>query len=194
VPNWPAPADLVQLGEKWGRPEILALRNLSTPGNEKELARQFLEKIRLIQIERDKLFGPVAATTLKDMIAQIRSDGQSSAVITQRQEAFVEWARGRALLLATPESGVGVDTAGELLSAFPENPVLPPASGPDLVFDPVHQARFNRARVALETMLGKPISSEDVNSTLTAIDNSFSGHPWVTRFHPWTGRPTADEQ
>jgi hypothetical protein len=215
VPNWPAPVDLAGFAEDWQSHISEILKSRQDAKRDEALARLFLERIQFIYHDRGETQGsqqPATlgdATTLKGMMGIILAEGKGPEA-TQRQQAFVEWARSRAPLLATPESGLQFSTATELLSAaFPESakPQSTKRQRVDRASNPVHQARFDRVRVTLETAMQKlkprddvdaPRKEDDairkeVNEILIAIDDSFSDHPWVARFGKWSHERLADE-
>jgi len=191
VPNWPAPIDLARFAEEWRKliPGILERRQ--APGRDREVAIRFLDLIRSVQMRSAPL---VVAPELKQLMKEIFEHRIPETSASPRDQAYVDWARGRALLLAAPESGLHVDTANDLLSVLPGDatkgvaPQKGAAAQKDVatpLFVGIHRARFERVRISLETLPYHESPDGYVDATLTAIDASFPGHPWVERFRPW---------
>lgn len=180
LPDWPAPADFARFAEEWRKviPDILRGRDGSP------VAVEFLLWIWRVQQEPSvpNLPPPTIPTTLRDAITFIQSG--SGATMTPRQHAYVDWAGARAPLLATPESGLNWSAAGDILAARKIGRGR----------DPVHQARFERARITLETLSKQSLPRKEVDSALTSIDKAFGDHPWVQRFGAWKEQLAQDKQ
>jgi len=151
------------------------------------VAAEFLLSIWRVQQEQSAPNSPpptTPTTTLGDALTVIQSP--SVATMTPpRQQAYVEWVGERAPLLATPESGLHRSAVNEFLEMHPN-------IGRE--GDHVHQARFERARITLETLSKGSLLRKEVDSALTAIDGAFDDHPWVKRFGVWKEQFAQDKQ
>jgi len=192
VPDWPAPVDFARFAEEWRRviPDILEGRDAS------RVAVEFLRLVWRVQQEQSLPSPPPPTTpttlqvpspqppifppTLADAIIFIQSE--TDTTMTPRPQAYVEWAETRAPLLATPESGLQWSTAEDLLEIL------------TIGQERIHQARFERARITLETLSKESLPREEVDVALTAIDGAFSDHPWVKRFGAWKQQPAQDKR
>jgi len=213
VPDWPAPMDVAAFAEGWRKhiPPILARRGDQT--RDREIATLFLDRIR--SVHEGRATQPAAAPSLTSAMTLVIADGKQTTPAAPRQQAYIEWARGRALLLAAPESGLQVSTVTELLSVVPGDRVSrsraagPGASSPrgvparrtdDVTADPLqdftalHQARFDRVRITFRTLFEEEVSRNDIDAMLLAIDTAFEGHPWVERFGKWNSERAEDER
>jgi hypothetical protein len=170
VPDWPAPVDAASFADKW-RTHILTTLNRRDTDRDQTLAISFLAQVRSVFIERTGQTTVSTPATLKEVMELIVKEGSQTAT-TPWHQAYVEWARARAPLLAAPESGLQIDTAKLLLSALPTGPSEQALA---------QQARFNRTRITLETLSDKQ-RAHDVDKVLITIDNNFAGHPWVGHF------------
>lgn len=190
--------DLSILGFYWRR----ALKGHTALGEADvaTMARWFLVCVAQLASNVQQAFPPLSATTAEGSTApdwqetahRVVTVAQQSGTLTGRELKLREWALGRALLLAAPESGLSQEHAEEMLDAFAKE------AGEKLW--PTLRSRAHAQRdERLGAVLKRPGTkiTESASDVRRSIDEQAKTHPWkshITAARPKTTRPPPSDE
>lgn len=180
--GWPLPGgrtllDLSLVNFRWQR-----VPSTPAPGAD-EMARWFLAVVAQLATMYDANIAPLPVTPSgeapvppwDEVARRVVSVAKLGGDLSQRQLNLRAWARGRAALLATPESGLPLESAQNMLAAFQAVAGEPFWSR---MKEQARGSRLDRLRAALEVS-NKPVTDSQVEELQKAIDGEAPVHPWV---------------